>query len=278
MTSTGPHRPVALTIAGSDSSGGAGLQVDLKVFTMLGCVGASAVTAITAQNTRGVQQVAMLDPQLVAAQIDAVADDLPVAALKTGMLGTVGIIEAVADALQRHRLPNIVIDPVMTAKSGDPLIDDDAVAAVAQRLLPLAAIATPNRHEAARLLGADTIESRDAATEAARALCERFTLQACVVKGIREGDRMVDVFHKGRDTTVLEAPFHTRGGTHGSGCAFAAAIAGHLAQGLDLPGAVHAAKTYIDRAIGDAPPLGSGTRPVDPLVGYSPSIASNSRL
>jgi len=263
--------PVALTIAGSDSSGGAGVQADLKTFTVLGVYGASVLTAITSQNTRGVQAAALLDAALVGRQIDSVAADLPVAATKTGMLGGVGIIDAVADGIERHGLRPVVVDPVMVAKSGDPLIDQAAVSRMAGRMLPVAALATPNRHEAARLLGmSDPIADVGQAGDAARRICERFGCGACIVKGIgreRDGSReVVDVLYDGREVREYAAARVETDRTHGSGCTFSAAITGYLAGGRTLHEAIAGARAFISRAIEQAPRLGAGRPPVSPLA------------
>jgi hydroxymethylpyrimidine/phosphomethylpyrimidine kinase len=263
--------PVALTIAGSDSSGGAGIQADLKTFALQGIYGASAVTAITAQNTTGVQAAELLDPELVVRQIDAVADDLPIAAVKTGMLGSMEMIQAVAQALQRRGIGPLVVDPVMVAKSGDPLIDDEAVDAMKQQLFPLAAIVTPNRHEAARLVGwAEAPDTINRATEAARIICDRFGPGACVVKAIAcdedEPAQSVDVFCQGSSSQTLTGPLCSAHRTHGSGCTFSAAIAAELARGQSLAKALALAKRFVTRAIHEAPPLGHGTAPVNPLA------------
>ena len=263
--------PVVLSIAGSDASGGAGIQTDLKTFTVLGCYGATAITAITAQNTSGVQHAQALDAVLVGQQIDSVAGDLVIAATKTGMLASAAIIDAVVEAIGRHHLRPLVVDPVMVAKSGDALIDDAAVSRIAERLLPLATLATPNRHEAARLLGlARAIDSVDAAGDAAGQICDRFGCHACIVKGIRLNDaqrrQIVDVlFSEGR-TTPYPAPWLDTPRTHGSGCAFSAAITAALAAGHSLDQAIERARAFISRAIAEAPALGHGQPPVSPLA------------
>ncbi len=267
-----PQRPpVVLTIAGSDSCGGAGIQADLKTFALSGVYGASAITVVTAQNTTGVQAAELLDRQLVVRQIDSVAGDLPIAAVKTGMLGSVELIEAVAEAIERHGFATLVVDPVMVAKSGDPLIDDEAVEAMKRQLLPRATIVTPNRHEAARLVGwAEAPDTVNRATEAARIICDRFGAGACVVKAIAsDGDepiQSVDVLCHGQTSRTFTGPLCPAGRTHGSGCTFSAAIAAELARGQSLPKAVALAKRFITRAIHEAPPLGGGTAPVNPLA------------
>lgn len=261
--------PVAFTIAGSDSSGGAGIQADLKTFAALGCFGASAITAVTAQNTTGVQSARLMDVQLVREQIHSVAADLPIAATKTGMLGSVDIVEAVADAIEEHGLFRdrpFVLDPVMRAKSGDALIDDAAVDAVIRRLIPLADLVTPNRHEAARLCGF-TVDDTGTAARAAETICATLGARACVVKGICASEAgnpvSIDFYCDGRDVRPLIAPLHNGGNTHGSGCTFAAAITALIAHGRPLAEAVHEAKRLIDAALASPMRLGHGISPVD---------------
>ena len=251
----------ALTIAGSDSCGGAGIQVDLRVFAVHG---ASALTAITAQNTLGVRDAMMLPPALVANQIDTVAVDLDIHAAKTGMLGDAAIIAAVADAISRNGLRPLVCDPVMVAKSGDPLLRDDAVDSMKKLLFPLATIVTPNRREAAALTGIDaaSLATISAAREAARRIAA-LGAAAVVVKAIEAGDRMIDVLFDGGDCVELSGPLHPDGRNHGSGCAFSAAIAAGLALGRGVADAVGQAKTLVNLAIRDAQPLGHGTLPVN---------------
>lgn len=254
-------RPIALTIAGSDSGGGAGIQADLKTFQAFGVYGASALTAITAQNTRGVFGVQLLLPDLVAAQIDAVAEDLGVNSLKTGMLGNAAIIEAVADRIRYWSLqPRLVIDPVMIAKSGDSLLEASAVNALATHLLPLARVVTPNIPEAEVLLGRK-IASDDDVRDAARELVHRGA-RAVVLKGGHREGRPVDVFFDGAALSELEGTRIQTPNTHGTGCTFSAAIAAGLALGNDLYTSVQEAKLYIQGAIERAVPIGSGHGPV----------------
>jgi hydroxymethylpyrimidine/phosphomethylpyrimidine kinase len=270
---TVPGSRVAFTIAGSDSSGGAGIQADLKIFTVMDVYGASAITAVTAQNTTGVKQSIMLDPDIIEQQIDAVAGDLTVHATKTGMIGTIGGIEVVAKAIRRHNLFPLVVDPVMVAKSGDSLIEDAAVQTMVRKLLPLAAVVTPNRFEAARLLGAsDEVKDIYGATSAAREICRRFGARACIVKGLRkpndqEGDA-VDVFvYRDADNKEqvreLSSDWRITTNTHGSGCTFSAAITGALAQGKPLEEAAQLAKNLIAESIRRATSLGHGNGPVN---------------
>lgn len=256
---------VALSIAGSDSSGGAGVQADLKTFAAHDVYGASVITAVTAQNTVGVHAAEVLSPELIVAQIDAVCRDLPLAAAKTGMLATVEVIEAVADAIHGHALRPLVVDPVMIARSGDALIDDNAVAAVARRMLPLADLATPNRHEAARLLEMTRLpDDPDEAARAAEAICRRFGCKACIVKGALRDALIVDVLWSGEGVREFAAQWIQSNRTHGSGCAFSAAITANLARGLSLADAVAGARRFISAAIAQAPAIGRGNPAVWP--------------
>lgn len=254
--------PVALTIAGSDSGGGAGIQADLKTFTVLGVYGMSAITAITAQNTVEVREAQVLEPSLVAAQIDAVMDDIGCDAAKTGMLGSAAVVGAVADAIARHRIANLVVDPVMIAKSGDALLAEDARQAVIERLLPVARLITPNLPEAEALLGYEV--GADRMEQAARELCAMGAGAALVKGGHLAGDA-VDVLYDAADDTLLTltAPRLDTKNTHGTGCTFAAAIAAFLARGMDLSAAVRTAKRFVTEAIRRGLPLGSGHGPID---------------
>ncbi|MDQ3664457.1 MAG: bifunctional hydroxymethylpyrimidine kinase/phosphomethylpyrimidine kinase [Actinomycetota bacterium] len=258
---------VALTIAGSDSSGGAGIQADLKTFAALGVHGASAVTALTAQNTRGVRAVHAVPADFVVAQVEAVLDDLTVAAVKTGMLATADIVRAVADLAAAGRLPNLVVDPVMVASSGDRLLEPQAERLYRAALLPHASVVTPNLHEAEVLLGT-SIRTRAQQHEAARAL-GALGPSVVVVKGghaVRgSADCAVDVVWDGVSTYELRAARVDTANNHGTGCTFASAIAAALAQGADVPAALGQAKGYLTRAIrGGAPwQLGRGHGPVD---------------
>jgi len=257
-----------MTIAGSDSGGGAGIQADLKTFNALRVFGTSALTALTAQNTVGVQGVHLVPPDFVAAQIDAVLDDIGTDAVKTGMLATADIVAAVAERLTywRRRLGPfpVVVDPVMIAKSGAPLLDEPARAAVRETLLPLATVVTPNRHEAQQLTGL-RVESLDDARRAAAEI-KAMGPQWVVVKGghlAEEGDEAVDILYDGRQWQELRAERIRTTSTHGTGCTFSAAIAAYLARGEDVPGAVALAKRYITGAIRHAFPLGHGHGPTN---------------
>ena len=255
--------PVALTIAGSDSGGGAGIQADLKTFTALGVYGASAITAVTAQNTVGVRDAVVLDPQFVVAQIEAVLDDIGCDAAKTGMLGTAQVVRAVAAQLAAHRVPNVVVDPVMVAKSGDRLLAEDARVAVIEHLLPAARVVTPNLPEAEELLGAPV--ASDAMEDAARALCA-MGAGAAVIKGghLAEGPS-VDLLYDAETGEVhrYRAPRIDTRNTHGTGCTFSSAIAAFLARGWRLERAVAWAKRFVTEAIRRGLPIGSGHGPTD---------------
>jgi hydroxymethylpyrimidine/phosphomethylpyrimidine kinase len=275
-----PRLPRLLTIAGSDSGGGAGIQADLKTFAAHGTYGMSAITAVTAQNTVAVIAVHALPPAIVAAQIDAVFDDLGVDAVKVGMLADAGIVAAVADRLARHGAgagggAPVVLDPVMVAKSGDALLADDAVAALVERLLPLATLVTPNLPEAHRLLrevaGGEVAvtagggESEETRAGAARRLAAAGP--AVLIKGGHaEGDEVVDLLFDGEELHRFAAPrLHTRA-THGTGCTLSSAIAARLALGTPLPRAVGEAIAYLRRAMEAAFPLGRGHGPVNHLT------------
>ena len=257
--------PVALTVAGSDSSGGAGIQADLKTFAALGVFGASAITALTAQNTTGVRDVHGVPAAHVVAQVEAVLDDLDVRAVKTGMLGTAEVVQAVAALADR--LPHLVVDPVMVASSGARLLEVSAEQAYVTALLPRAAVLTPNLHEAQVLLGA-SITTLDEQRQAARALGE-LGPRAVLVKGghaVRgAGDAAVDVLWDGEHLLELRAPRVPGTNDHGTGCSLASAIAAGLAKGDGLVDAVAAAKAYVARALagGATWQLGHGHGPLD---------------
>jgi hydroxymethylpyrimidine/phosphomethylpyrimidine kinase len=250
----------ALTIAGSDSGGGAGIAADLKTFAAHGVFGTCAITAVTAQNTLTVARADALHPALVAAQIDAVAVDLPVHAVKIGMLANAGIVEAVAAALDRHRLGPIVLDPVMVAKGGARLLDEAAIETLRARLLPRAAIVTPNALEATVLTGI-RIQSPADQRRAALALVAAGAAAALVKGGHVPGDA-VDVLAHGDRVAELRAPRVESRHTHGTGCTLSAAIAARLALGEALEAAVAGAKAYVTRAIAQAPGLGHGHGPL----------------
>lgn len=254
---------IALTIAGSDSGGGAGIQADLKTFQRFGVFGVSAITAITAQNTLGVRQWESISPRMVRAQIDAVAADLFPAAYKTGMLGTAAVARAVVEGITDDSLANYVLDPVMIATSGDRLADDDVLRIMREKLLPLAAIVTPNVAEAAQLTG-KPINSLEDAERAAEHLVTKLGARAALVTGghLPSGEEVVDVLYAGSLQTFRAARIDSRH-THGTGCALSAAITAGIANGEPLGVAVEAAIAYVRAAIKSAPGLGSGFGPLE---------------
>ncbi len=256
--------PVALTIAGSDSGGGAGIQADLKTFAALGVHGTSAIAALTAQNTLGVIEILEVPPAFVRAQIEAVMADIGVAAAKTGMLSSAEIIEVVANAMVHHNLTNLVVDPVMVAKGGARLLRDDAVDALRSRLLPLAAVVTPNLPEAEVLLGRP-IRTLDERRQAARDLVALGPRAAVVKGGHAEGQLAIDHYFDGTELVELQSPRIATANTHGSGCVFSAAIAAELAKGSDSLAAVHKAKEFITGAIERSLEVGRGHGPVNPM-------------
>jgi hydroxymethylpyrimidine/phosphomethylpyrimidine kinase len=261
--------PIALTIAGSDSSGGAGIQADLKTFSALGVYGASVITALTAQNTRGVHGVHPVPAPFVAAQLDAVLDDLAVSGIKTGMLANAGIILAVVERLKGVRHVTLVVDPVMVATSGDALLEPNAVDAMRQQLLPLATLITPNRPEAARLLGEPEAESEAVAIDQARALLG-FGCKAVLLKGGHgTGTASIDVLATRGGIVQFSRPRLATTATHGTGCTLAAAITALLTLGATVEEAVERAKTYVWMALqaGLAQSVGQGNGPLDHLYG-----------
>ena len=255
--------PRALTIAGSDSGGGAGIQADLKVFFALGCHGLSAQTALTAQNTVAVTGIHEVPPEFVIAQIDAVASDIGIDAAKTGMLASAPIIEAVAKAVEAHDITKLVVDPVSVSKHRDRLLAPDAVGALRDRLLPLAALVTPNLYEAGLLLGAE-IETLDDMKQAASALHGLGPAAVLVKGGHLEGDEAVDVLFDGTTPTEIPGPRYDTTDTHGTGCALSAAIAARLAHGDEVADAVVFAKEFVSGAIKHGLRLGQGFGPVNP--------------
>ena len=257
--------PRALTIAGSDSSGGAGIQADLKTFTVFGVYGMSAVTALTAQNTRGVLGISAVSPDFVRQQIDAVATDIGIDAAKTGMLASRAIIAAVADAVRAHEIGRLVVDPVMVAQSGAALLEPEARAALRDQLVPLAAVVTPNTPEAAALLSM-AVETVADMREAARRLVGIGARAALVKGGHLRGDEAVDVLHDGENLHELRAPRVATPHTHGTGCMLSAAITAGLARGDALAAAVSTAKRFITAAVAAGLPLGKGSGPANPLV------------
>jgi hydroxymethylpyrimidine/phosphomethylpyrimidine kinase len=254
--------PVALTIAGSDSGGGAGIQADLKTFAALGVHGTSAITAITAQNTIGVTDILELPVDLVRKQIAAVVEDIGVQAAKTGMLSSAAIVGVVADAVREYGLRLLVVDPVMVAKGGARLLRGDAIEALRDQLIPLAAVLTPNLPEAEVLLGRH-IASLDERKQAARDLVA-MGASAAVVKGGHAEDA-IDVYFDGSRMVELRSERIDTVNTHGSGCVFSAAIAAWMARGADPLQAAGEAKTFITRAIANSLEIGHGHGPVNPM-------------
>ncbi len=260
---------VALTIAGSDSGGGAGIQADLKTFHQFGVFGCSALTAVTAQNTSGVSAVHTVPTEVVLEQIRAVATDIPPDAVKTGMLASATLVEVVAGAITEHRLRNYVLDPVMISTSGHRLLNPDAEDGIRQLLLPLAAVVTPNIHEA-RVLTGLAIETPSDMARAAAALLDLGAHAALVKGGHSEGDRVVDLLLTQDGEHVWSRQrLNTRAG-HGTGCTLAAALTAGLAVGRPLVDAAGAAVDFVARALASAPPLGSGCWPINHFVDAHP--------
>lgn len=255
---------IALTIAGSDSGGGAGIQADLKTFSARGVYGASVITALTAQNTRGVQAIHDVPPAFVAAQIDSVLSDLRVGSVKIGMLSQPAVIEAVAARLDRHGATTIVLDPVMVAASGDKLLSDDAVETLRTVLLPRALVLTPNLPEAAALLGEALAETEDAMRDQGERLLALGPRAVLIKGGHASGPESVDLLVEEHGVTRLSAPRVATRNTHGTGCTLSAAIAAELAKGASLADSVRAAKAYLSAALAaaDALEIGTGHGPV----------------
>ena len=254
-------RARAMTIAGSDSGGGAGIQADLKTFAALGVYGASALTAITAQNTVGVTAVHEIPTDVITAQIDAVLDDIGADAVKTGMLSSSPIIECVSQAVQRHQVQRLVVDPVMVAKSGDSLLREDAIDSLRSLLLPLAAVVTPNIPEA-EALTSRTITSPDDARVAAREIVN-LGCRSVVVKGGHLDGPATDLFFDGVAFQEFTSARIDTKNTHGTGCTFASAVAAGLAQGMTPVDAVALAKEYVTEAIRHSFPIGQGHGPLN---------------
>jgi hydroxymethylpyrimidine/phosphomethylpyrimidine kinase len=276
MTHTAPPSAQApryarvLSIAGSDSGGGAGIQADLKTFSALGCYGMTAITAITAQNTQGVRAIHGVPPDMLRAQIDAVVEDIGVDAVKIGMLHSPEVVAVVADALRRHQLPHVVLDPVMVATSGDRLMADETVQVLVRELFPLATVVTPNLDEAALLLGRP-IPGIEALDDAARALLALGAPAVLLKGGHLPGDEVVDLLAlPDRTLQHLRSPRIATHNGHGTGCTLSSAIAAYLALGQALPKAVALARAYILGAIqaGAAVRTGHGHGPLN--HGYAP--------
>jgi len=260
---------IALTIAGSDSGGGAGVQADLKTFHQFGVFGTSVITAVTAQNTVGVRAWQALPSSLVAQQLDALAEDLPPLAVKSGMLGSAEVVETVAAGIARHGFPHYVLDPVMVATSGDRLLEPAAEALIARRLLPLAAVVTPNLDEAAILVG-EEVRTPDAMDRAGRALLRLGARAALVKGGHLAGEEIVDVLVSDGVVRRFTRPRIDTTSTHGTGCTLSAAIAAGLALGRPLEQAVSDGLDFVHRAIAAAPGLGRGHGPLNHFVPAPP--------
>lgn len=260
------YMEIALTIAGSDSGGGAGIQADLKTFHQFGVFGTSVITAITAQNTLGVSDWSAVEVAMLRAQLNAVLADLPPKALKSGMLPNAEVIREVAAAITTHRLTNYVLDPVMVATSGDVLVEDDAIEAIRTELFPIAILATPNLDEASVLLG-ESVADEAQMIRSAEKLVSSFGAKAVLLKGghLLDSDEVVDVLFDG-EVTVFRHERITTTSTHGTGCTLSAAIAAQLAQGIELREAVRVATDFVHRAIAEAPQIGSGHGPLNHFV------------
>ncbi len=258
--------PRVLIIAGSDSGGGAGIQADLKTVSALGAFGMTAITALTAQNTTGVYGVIEMPPEFVAQQIEVCVTDIGCDAVKTGMLANAEIIEAVSEQVCKHNLQPLVVDPVMIAKSGAPLLRPEAVDALKTKLFPLATVITPNLHEAKALTGME-IPSLGEMKEAAKRLHE-FGVKFVIVKGghLEGMPESIDILYDGNEFTEFKSPRYETKNTHGTGCIFASAIAAGLASGLDIKSAVKQAKEFITAAIRGALSLGKGHGPANPMA------------
>ena len=256
----------ALTIAGSDSGGGAGIQADLKTFVMLGVHGMSALTALTAQNTVGVQGVLAIPGDFVRQQIDSVVRDIGVDAVKTGMLASAPIVEVVAKAIAEHGIGNVVCDPVFVSKHGDSLLQDSAIAALRDRLLPVSTVITPNVPEAEGLLGR-TISADEPDEDAARDLVALGPRWVLLKGGHLTSEDSVDLLTDGDQVIRLEAKRIATKHTHGTGCTLSAALTANLAKGLDVPDAAREAKKFVTRAIERHLSIGHGIGPVNPAWG-----------
>jgi hydroxymethylpyrimidine/phosphomethylpyrimidine kinase len=265
MTTPAPAYPVALTIASTDSGGGAGVPADLRTFHALEVFGTCAIAATTAQNTVGVHAIDELPPRALADQIDAVASDIPVSAVKTGALPSAGLLEAAAAGLRRHGLSRVVVDPVAISKHGAPLLQPEAVKVLREELLPLAEVVTPNLHEVELLTGV-RVSSLDDQRRAAEMLLG-FGPEWVLVKGghLATGDQSVDLLTNGSVEFSLAQDRIDNPHTHGTGCTLAAALAAYRARGLDVPEAARQAKEFVTGAIAHGFPLGHGIGPVDVL-------------
>lgn len=257
---------IALTIAGSDSGGGAGIQADLKTFHHFGVFGTSVITAVTAQNTRGVAGWVAVPTEMIDLQIEAVATDLRPAALKTGMLADADVVETVAAAIRRHALAPLVVDPVMVSASGNPLLERDGIGAIRSLLIPLAMLVTPNLDEAEILVG-ETVRDVDAMERAGHTLVSQGATAALIKGGHLVGDAAIDVLVHGDRVRVFTHPRLDTLHTHGTGCTLSSAITALIARGEALDAAVEQAIDWVHRAISSAPKLGSGHGPLNHWAG-----------
>lgn len=267
---------VACTIAGSDSSGGSGIQADLKTFAACGVYGCSAIVALTAQNTLGVRAVQVADLAIIAAQVDAIAEDLKPAAWKTGMLASAAVIEVIVDRLRVHDAHNLVVDPVMVSTSGATLLDADGIGALRDRLLPLALVVTPNLPEVEALTGI-TVRGPGDARRAATVMAAMGPEVVVIKGGHGDGDPVVDTIldaREGRWSEMINARVPGTS-THGTGCTFSAAITAFLARGRDPVEAVHQARGYLQRALLHAPHLGGGHGPLEHFPGADDATAKH---
>jgi hydroxymethylpyrimidine/phosphomethylpyrimidine kinase len=270
-------RPVVLTIAGSDSGGGAGIQADLKTMTVHGCFGVSAITALTAQNTMGVHGIFPVPIDFIHQQLTAIFGDFPVIAAKTGMLHSSKVIETVQESLQSHPSVKLVVDPVMVAKSGDILLEKDAIGALKKLLIPLASVVTPNIPEAEVLWG-NPIQTQSDKEAACRAIHAMGTGAVLIKGGHEEGETSADLFYDGNDFHTFSTPRYTTENTHGTGCTYSAAIASNLAGGNTPVNAVARAKAFIDNAIRFSLALGNGHGPTDHFAVIQREMARNKVL
>ena len=256
---------IALTVAGSDSGGGAGIQADLKTFHQFGAFGTSVLVAVTAQNTKGVSAIHPIPVDIVKAQLDAVAADLPPHAFKTGMLATSELVELVADSIKHHQFPNYVLDPVMVATSGDSLLDSKAESTVLERLVPLASIVTPNLDEAS-ILVQDQVDSLEKMVLAGKSLI-RIGAKAALIKGGHlRSEELTDVLVTENSVLEFNHPKQETSSTHGTGCTLSSAIVVGLANGYELETVVDRALNFVQNAIKSAPGLGQGRGPLNHFV------------
>ena len=257
----------ALTIAGSDSSGGAGIQADIKTFQANGVFGMSAITAITVQNTKGVTAVQNINPEIVAGQIDVLFDDIEINAVKIGMLSSLEIIQAVYSSLKDKKLTKLVLDPVMISKSGFQLIEEDAVSAMKQKLIPISGLITPNTHEASKLTGIE-IKNTDDMKKAAEKLFELGCLNVLVKGGHLNGTECNDILFNGKEFSLYSSPRYLTKNTHGTGCTLSSAIAANLAKDFSMEDSIEMAKSYISGAIENSLAIGHGCGPTHHFYKY----------